>query len=368
MKRTLLFAAAAIGLALSAQAQPKSYPPGIDLAGMDKSVAPGDDFFHYANGTWIKTTEIPADRSAWGSGGELAEKTTAETAELIRAAQHAKPGTAARKVGDYYAAYMDEARIETLGLSPLKPTLARIAAIKDKKALAAEFGRELRADVDALNSTNFQTDHLFGLWVEQDLHDPAHYAPYLLQGGLELPDRQYYLADSARMAKIRDAYKAHLAKMLTLMGEKDPAGEAQRIFDLETAIAKVHAPRDESEDIQKADNRWSRASFSAKAPGLDWTAFFTAAGLQARPTFYVWHPKATTGEAALVASEPLSTWKEYLALHQVEHHAGVLPKAFVDERFAMFGTVLRGTPQNQVRWKRGVSSTSAALQDDVGKL
>src|SRR3569833_3040654 len=142
---------------------------------------------------------------------------------------------------------------EALGLSPIQPILARIAAIKDKKALAAEFGRELRADVDALNSTNFQTGHLFGLWVEQDLNDPKRYAPYLLQGGLGMPDRDYYLSANAHMVADQAAYRAHIAKILTLAHIPDAEAKAQRIFDLETAIARVHAPRAESEDVLKAN-------------------------------------------------------------------------------------------------------------------
>jgi predicted metalloendopeptidase len=371
MKHLALASAVALTLAAAAaSAQPalKPHPPGIDLAGMDRSVKPGDDFFAYSNGGWLTSTEIPADRSAWGSGAELTEKTTAEVSDLIKGAETAKPGTEARKAGDYYAAFLDQKTIDARGLKPLAPTLARIAAIKDRRGLAAEFGRELRADVDALNATNFYTDHLFGLWVEQDLHKPGSYAPYLLQGGLGMPDREYYVSDSARMQKVREAYKAHLAKILTLMGKADAQGQAQRIFDLETKIARVHAPRAESEDVAKADNRWTQADFAKSAPGLDWTAFFAAAGLQTRPVFYVWHPKATAGESALTASEPLQTWKDYLALRQVEHYASVLPKAFDDEDFAFFGTTMRGVPQQQARWKRAVNATSAGLGEAVGKL
>jgi putative endopeptidase len=368
MKTPLLAAACALALLVLPAAAKPAFPPGVDLAGMDRSIAPGDDFFRFANGTWLKSAEIPPDRSSWGVGAQLTEKTTAEVAELVKGARAAKPGTEARKVGDAYTAFLDEARIERLGLTPLRPVLSRIAAIKDRRGLAVEFGRELRADVDPINSTNFHTDHLFGLFVEQDLHRPGIYAPYLLQGGIGMPDREYYLAQTPRMAAIRAAYQAHLAKVLTLMGRKDASAAAARIFDLETKIARVHAPHAESDDILKADNRWARAQFSAKAPGLDWNAFFAAAGLSARPEFYVWHPKATVGEAALVASEPLAVWKDYLALRQVEHHAAVLPKAFDDEHFAFFGTTLRGTPQQQVRWKRAVDADSAELGEAVGKL
>jgi len=378
MKRTptLLALSASLTLAASAaNAQPpaaqslaNTHPAGLDLAGMDRNVKPGDDFFAYANGHWLATTEIPADRSSWGVGAELTELTTARTQALIQGAAKAKPGTEARKIGDYYLAYLDEKKIESLGLKPLQPTLARIAAIKDKKGLAAEFGRELRADVDALNSTNFYTDHLFGLWVGAGPNDTKRYAPYLLQGGLGMPDRDFYLSDSPRMEKIRAAYKAHIAKVLRLAGKKDADAQAQRIFDLETAIAKAHAPRGDSEDVLKANNPWARADFARKAPGLDWTAYFTAAGLQARPQFIVWHPGAVTGEAALVASQPLETWKAYLAYLQINHYSGVLPKAFADERFAFYGTTLSGTPQQQARWKRAVNSTNNALGEAVGKL
>jgi putative endopeptidase len=383
MKRThtLLTLSASLTLAASAaSAQPaagpslantalaNTHPAGLDLAGMDPKVKPGDNFFAYGNGGWDAHTEIPADRSSWGTSGELQELTTARVQALIKGAAKAPPGTEARKIGDYYSSYLDEVKIQSLGLKPLKPTLARIAAIKDKKALAAEFGHELRADVDALNATNFETDHLFGLWVEQDLNDPKRYAPYLLQGGLGMPDRDYYLSPNTHMVADRAAYKAHVAKVLTLAHVADPEGKAQRIYDLEVKIAQAHAPRADSEDVLKANNPWARSDFAKQAPGLDWTTFFAASGLSARPQFIVWHPKATAGESALVASEPLATWKDYLAFHQIEDNSNVLPKAFVDERFAFYSHTLSGTPQQQVRWKRAVNATNANLGEAVGKL
>jgi putative endopeptidase len=373
--RNLLALSAALALVASAALAQipapnlaNTHPAGLDLAGMDVQVKPGDDFFAYGNGAWMAKTEIPADRSSWGISGELAELTNLRVQALIQGAAKAAPGTEARKIGDYYSSYLDEAKIESLGLKPLRPALARIAAIKDKKGLAAEFGHELRADIDALNSTNFETDHLFGLWVEQDLNDPHRYAPYLLQGGLGMPDRDYYLSPNTHMVADRAAYKAHIAKVLTLAGIKDAEAKAGRIFDLETRIAQAHAPRAESEDVLKANNPWARADFAAKAPGLDWTAFFAAAGLTQRPQFIVWHPKATAGEAALVASQPLTVWKEYLTFHAIDDVSNVLPKAFADERFAFYSHTLSGTPQQQVRWKRAVSATNNALGEAVGKL
>ena len=167
---------------------------GLDFAGMDRSVAPGDDFFRYANGNWLAKTEIPPDRASWGTGAELAELTLKRTDELIRAAdKSAAPGTEARKIADYYASYLDAAHIEQLGLTPLRPLLKKIDAIGDRAALARALGETLRADVDVLNNTNLHTENIFGLWVASDLSDPRHYSPFLLQGGLGMPDRDYYL-------------------------------------------------------------------------------------------------------------------------------------------------------------------------------
>lgn len=333
---------------------------GIDTAGMDKSVAPGDDFFAYANGGWLKTTEIPADRSSWGSGAILDELTTKRTSDLITGS--------AGKIGDYYASFMDEDTIEKKGLAPLKPTLDRIAAIKDAAGLATYLGTQLRADVDVLNATNLDTDNFFGLWVAQDLSDPTRYSPFLLQGGLEMPDRDYYLDPSPRMAEIRQKYQAHIAAMLADAGIADGAGAAPRIFELEKRIAQAHATRVETEDVQKGNNHWKRSEFVRRAPGLDWAAFFAAAGLDKQDTFVVWQPKAFTGMAQLARSVPLSTWKEYLAFHAIAHAAGVLPKKLVDESFAFHGTVISGTPKLRDRWKRAVAATDRALGEAVGKL
>ncbi len=166
---------------------------------MNKSVKPGDDFFAYANGTSRDTTEIPADHASWGTGAMVYERTTAAVAELVKdAAANAPAGSEARKVGDYYAAFMDEATIEQKGLTPLRPTLDKIAAIKHTETPAFELGETLRADADALNSTNFQTGNMFGVWIAQDLTDPSKYVAFLLQGGLGLPDRDYYLDTSPR--------------------------------------------------------------------------------------------------------------------------------------------------------------------------
>lgn len=343
---------------------------GIDLAGIDRGVPPGDDFFGFANGTWLKKEEIPADRSTWGTGAIVTERTTKRTADLIAeaAAKEAPPGSDARKVGDYYASFMDEAGIEAKGLAPIKPMLAAIAAIKDAKSLAGALGGTLRADVDVLNATNLDTDNLFGLWVAQDLDDPTRYSPFLLQGGLELPDREYYLSTAPKMAETRDKYRAHIARVLGLASIADADKKAQRILDLETKIARVHATREDTEDVKKGNNHWTRAELSKRAPGLDWEAFLAAAQLDKQPSFVVWQPHAVTGIAALVKSEPLDVWKDYLAFHALEHHAPFLPKAFAEEAFSFYEKTLKGTPEQRERWKRAVQHTDDAVGEIVGKL
>jgi len=343
---------------------------GIDLAGMDKGVAPGDDFFAYANGSWIKTAVIPPDRSSSGPTAVLVELTAKRTSDLIKemAGHEAPQGSEAQMIGDFFAAYMDEAGIESKGLKPLQPLLDKIAAMADKVELARYLGSRLRADVDVLNATNVTTENLFGLWVAQDLDNPSRYVPFILQGGLGLPDRDYYLDPSPKMAEIRTQYQAHIVSMLQLVHAADAKGKADRIFELESRIAKAHASRTDTEDVQKGDNHWSRADFDKKAPGLDWTAYFTAAGLARQSDFVVWQPAAVTGIAALAASVPLDTWKDYMTFRAIEYTADVLPRAFVDGHFAFHGTVLNGTPQLRDRWKRAVDATSEALGEAVGKL
>jgi putative endopeptidase len=363
----------AIGIALvnvRAQEGAKKETHGIAVENMDRSVKPGDDFFLYANGGWVKRTEIPPDRSRYGVFSMLDQESNKRTAALIEevAKSNAAAGSGTRKIADLYNSYLDEAGIEAKGLMPLKPHLDAIAAIKDKRGLAFALGKTLRADVDALNNTNFHTANLFGLWVAPGFGDSEHYAAYLLQGGLQLPDREYYLADSEHMQKLRSGYETHVATMLKLAGLTDTEERAKRIIALEHAIAEKHWTIAEDQDIQKANNPWNQADFSAKAPGLDWAEYFRGAGLGKQANFIVWQPSAFVGESALVASESLEAWKDWLAYHLIEGNAIALPKAVVDERFAFFGKEMTGAVQQTPRWQRGVIVVNTFLGDEVGKI
>jgi predicted metalloendopeptidase len=353
---------------LAAQAPPPQ--TGLDTAGMDRSVKPGDAFFEYANGTWLRRTEIPADRSTYGASAVLIEQTDRRVADLIRdpANGRAPEGSDLRKVGDYYAAFMDTTAIEASGLAPLRPTLDSIAGIRDRRVLARFLGSTLRADVDAFNNTNFYTENLFGLWVAQDLDDPGRYSPFLLQGGLGMPDRSYYLDSATAMATIRGEYRKHVEAMLRLAGIHNPAASADAIVALETRIAKAHWSREESGNASRGNNHWARRAFPAKAPGLEWETFFDAAGLSGPRQFVVWQPSAVTGIARLVGSEPLETWKDYLAFHAIQSRAAVLPAAIDRQTFAFFGPVVTGAKQQRERWKRAVGATNEALGFAVGKL
>jgi predicted metalloendopeptidase len=362
-----LLGAAPVGRLIAQQAAPAV---GVDVAGMDRSVKPGDNFFEYANGTWLKNTPIPPDRSSYGVGAILDELTSRRVADLIKeaAAANAPAGTNLRKIGDFYSSFMDTTAIDAAGLKPMQPLLDTIAAIGDRTGLARFLGTTLRADVDVLNNTNYYTENLFGLWVAQDLDDPTQYSPFILQGGLEMPDRSYYLDPSPGMAEIRTKYQAHVAAMLTLAGIKGADAKAAAIVQLETRIAQAHWSREESGDVLKGNNHWAASEFASKAPGLDWAAYFGAAGLAGAPRFVVWQPSAVTGLSALTASESLDTWKSYLAFHAIQARSAFLSSAFTNESFAFYGVVLSGAQKPRDRWKRGVSATNAALGFAIGKL
>ncbi len=362
---TLAFCGAALGLAPAIAQQAAPAPAAQTQAEVP---AAGDDFFGHVNADWLAKTQIPADKGSWGAGSALGDATNERIVKLIEETAAKSPTGDTRRVTDYYHAFMDEAGIEARGLASLKPELEKIDAIKDKAGLVRALAGTVRADVDPLNSTNFYTENLFGIWIAQGLTDPNHYIPYILQGGLGLPDRAYYLDDNQRMQQLRTAYQAHIAAMLKLAGYSEPETRAARVFELERKLAQVHGTREDSADIQKANNLWTMRDFAAKAPGMDWRAFFRAAGLGKQDKFIVYHPSAIKGSAVLVNEMPLQAWKDFLAFHTVNHFGGTLPKAFVDQRFEFYGRTMNGTPQLSPRWKRGLASVNGAVPDAAGKM
>jgi putative endopeptidase len=343
---------------------------GIDLSYIDHSVKPGDDFFSYANGAWVKTAQIPADRSATGPTQELEDLTAKRTADLIQNMANTQPaaGTSNRKIADFYAAYMDEAGVEKRGLAPIKAELDQIDAIKTRDDLARVLGSQMRADVDPINATNFQTENLFGLFIAQGLEDPSHNIAYLMQGGLGMPSRDYYLSHDPEMAADRAKYLTYVGALLKLAGTTDADTQAAAIMALETKIAQAQESLVDSEDIHKANNMWTMADYAQKAPGMNWAAYFNAAGLGDQKQIDAWQPTATTAIAALVGSEPIDTWKQLLRYHAIDSAAPLLPKAFADLNFKFYSGTLEGVPAQPERWKRAVDATSSDLDYAVGRV
>ena len=337
---------------------------------MDQSIKPGDDFYGFGNGGWEKATPIPPDRAIYGAFSIVDDEVSKRNKELIQGAgkSGAAGGSEAGMVGAYYDAYMDEASIEKRGLEPIQEQLDAIKGIADRAALARVLGSELRADVDALNNTKFHTDRLYGVWVAPGFDDPERFMPYLMQGGLGMPDRDNYLNTDPKAVELQGQYREHIAAILKLAQIADADGKAARIYDLEKRIADTHVSRTDSLDVHKANNPWPVAEFPKRAPGLDWKAYFETAGLTGPSTIIVWHPSAITGIAALVGKQPLDLWKDYLTFRVLDRSAYLLPKAFADENFRFYGTVLTGAPKQRERWERAVRATSAALPDPVGKL
>jgi putative endopeptidase len=353
-----------------ATAPAKAPAVGIDLVGIDKAVQPGDDFDNYANGAWRAQAVIPEDRSSIGVGFDVFQKAEKRNAELVQGIGKTNPaaGTDARRIADYYAAYMDQAGIDKRGIAPLQPEFDKINAIANGTDLARVLGEGLRADVDPLNATNYATQQLFGLFVAQGLEDPTHNMAYLLQGGLGMPNRDYYLSKDPAMVAIRDQYKAYIAALLKQANIADADAKAAGIYALEEKIAKAQASIVETEDVHKANNPWPVADFAKKAPGLDWTTYFQAAGLADQQTIDAWQPGAIAKLSALTKSESLQTWKDWLTFHAINRDTAVLPKAFDDLSFGFYGTALTGTPKQRDRWKRALSSVNFALGDAIGQV
>ncbi|RZM10205.1 MAG: M13 family peptidase, partial [Sphingomonas sp.] len=274
------------------------------------------------------------------------------------AAKQNAPGSVEDKIGTTYASFMDQASIEAAGAKPLAPYLARVAAVKTPADLARAFADDTKRGIDVP----------IGLGVQQDLKDNTVYAVYAGQGGLGLPDRDYYLVDNPKFAEARTKYVAHIATMLRLANYPDAQAAAQRIFDLEKKIAEVHWTRAEQRQIDKIYNPVATGQLATQMPGFDWATTLREAGLAGQPRVIVTQPSALKGTAAIVAATPMATWRDYLAFREVSNAARFLSTPFVNENFAFYGTTLSGTPQLKERWKRGVDTVNGSLGEAVGQV
>jgi putative endopeptidase len=365
LRTTLLVAIFACAVSLTATGPSVAQNTNADE--IDSSIKPGDDFYRYANGGWLKTATIPSGQSRYDDRAILTEKTSRRVRDLIQdaAASHPAKGTVGQKVGDYYASFMDQDGIQAKGLTPVSNEMTLIAKITNKQSLSAYLGATLNTEVDGLTAN---ADHVFGLFVNQSFADSRHNFPHILQGGLGMPDRESYLDASPKMAALRSQYQAHIAAILKLAGADDAETRASRVLTLETGIARSHAPDSDAADVFKQNNSWKRADFAGKAPGMNWDAYFRAAGLAAQSDFIVWQPTAVIGASALVDQEAIETWKDYLRFHLIEQYASALPKVVAAEDFAFYGTILSGAQQAPDRQKIAIDATNAAVGQAVGQL
>jgi putative endopeptidase len=347
-----LLASAALCVFASAQT------PAASESGVDSSVKPGDDFYAFANGDWLKTTQIPAGKGTWGDRNDFVISISGRESRLAEQASASPAGSYQRKVADFYGAYLDESAIETRGLTAVNPQLKRVDQVRNKTELAALLGSALRIDADPLNFAVFQSPWLFGLSVEPGLHGEATPFAYLMQGGLGLADRDQYLDTAPGKQAQLEKYQAHVAHVLQMAGYANSSEKAKAIVALESSIAKVQMNADDSAKEENVDNHWSNADFAAKAPGLDWAAFFKAARLTNRPDLVAYQPSAIIGEAALVQSVSLETWKDYLRFHVVDRYAEVLPRVFTQP----------AAITQKSRRERAVTALNKALPDAVGQM
>jgi len=327
---------------------------GIDLAARDTAVKPGDDFNRYANGTWLRTTQIPADRTSWSLWTLLSETIEQQVRAIVtEGAGSRDPGQ--RKVADFYAAWMDEAGIEARGTAPLRPYLQRIAAIRDRAGLLATFA-----------TPGYQAP--VGVGITPNPADPTHYVAVAGQSGLGMPNRDYYLREGAQFEGYRTAYRAYVIRLQQLAGIPDAEAKADRIIALERRIAEAHWAPERSRDIQQINNPMNRAQLTQLAPQFDWPAYLERRGLGRAEIIIATQTTAITAIGRLLDEVPLDTWKDYLAFHFINSYAQYLPRAFDEAKFGFFSRTLQGQQQQRERWKRGLTYVNASMGEAVGKI
>lgn len=364
--RAGLVAAGLIALVGVVAAQQRPAPAGgmksgLDMATFDKSVRPQDDLFRHVNGNWLATTEIPADRPIAGTFVMLSDKAEADLYAIIERLSgdpNKKPGSIAQKVGDLYASFMDEARLNSLGAAPLKPGLARIDAIGSP----AEFAR-VTGELAVVGLPG-----PVGGFIDADAGDPNKVALYLSQGGTTLPDRDYYLLDDPKFVEIRTKYVEYLEKVFTLAGRPNAAASAKAVLDLETQIAKIQWTQVESRDAVKTFNKMALSKVVTDMPGFDWMGWATAQGIDKVPEVVISQPSFFKGFAAMVPTVPMETWKAWLAGQYITTVGAYLSQPFVDARFEFFGKTLNGQQAQRARWKRGVQAVNGTLSEALGQL
>jgi predicted metalloendopeptidase len=359
---TMSLVAGAVQAADAAKSGKGKLVSGIETEYIDPTVRAQDDFFTHLNGKWLKTVEIPADRSSWGSFQKLIDDTQPKLLAIIENAAkdpNKKPGSDTQKIGDFYASFMDEARLDQLGMAPLASEMANIAALKDKGQLPALMAHASKRGISS--PVDF--------YIHQDAKDSTKYVADLVQSGLGMPDRDYYLKDDdAKLKDVRAKYVAHIEKMLTLAGDANAAAKAKAIVELETALAQAQWTKVENRDPVKTYNKVDIAKMDALAPGFDWNSYLAASGIAGKTNYViVSQPSYLKQMAEIVNRFPLETWQAYYQFQTIRAYAGYMGKAIADANFEFNGTVLSGAKEQRPRWKRGVSAVEGALGEMLGK-
>jgi predicted metalloendopeptidase len=354
---------AALGAALTATAaaslgaQVKEL--GVDTAGFDRSVRPQDDFYRFVNGTWLRTTQIPADRSSFGAFVTLTDRSEAAVRQILDeavAAPNPARGSDTQKLGDLYASFMDSARVERLGVTPIRPDLARIRAVTSRAQYPALFA----------TAAELGGGYPFGANVGQDAKQSDRYTVYLRQGGLGLPDRDYYLSSDARLQAARDAYVTYMETLLRLAGERDAAGAARRVMAFETQLAQRQWDRVRSRNRDLTYNKMSVADLQKLAPRFEWARFLAATGLNT-PEVIVSAPSYIAGMDSVLAATPVADVKAYMMVRLLDSSAPYLSSAFQNAHFQFRGRTLSGQQQQRPRWKRAVGLVQGGLGMMLGK-
>jgi len=354
-----LAAVALLSVASVASAQ-ATRPSGIDTSAFDRSVRPQDDLFRFVNGGWLKRTPIPNDAASWGAFNELDERSRESMRTILEDASrsNAAAGSEERKVGDLYASFLDSARVEALGVTPLKGELARIAALTSSAELPAMFAHLARIGVA----------RPFGAGVGADPKKSTTNAVQIGQSGLTLPDRDYYLNNDARMTAVRKSYAEYLAKLFTLAEQPDAAGAASRVIALETAIAGKQWERARNRDRNAIYNPMTVAKLAESTPHFDWKGYLGAAGIGAATDVIVNQPDYLVALDSIITATPIGTWREYLAAKLLDAYSPELSSPFVQARFDLRGKVLAGQLAQRARWKRAVQEVEGGLGEAAGKL
>jgi putative endopeptidase len=332
---------------------------GVDLTARDLNVKPGDDFFRYANGTWLANTPIPEDRTRWGTFDVLREKSDQDQRVIVEevALAGGAPGTIQQKIADYYNTYLNQDAIDARGMEPVSAELAQIAALRTHEDVA----RLIATPGISVNSP-------IAVFVGLDERNPNRYITNMSHAGLGLPEREYYRRADGEFPNIRAQYVQHIERTLTLAGLDNAGRRAQAVMALETQIAERHWPIADRRDRSRTYNLKTRAEIRALAPNFPWDASFEAAGLGGVEEVVISELSAMGPLAELFVATPVNTWKSYLSYHLIRANASVLPRAVDDEVFAFYGRTLNGQPQQRERWKRAVQTVNGALGEAVGQI